>query len=218
MSSSQPPGPKPYVAPNLATHGPGGIAAAIEEFVRSTRFAEIVRGQYPEFSYEVPHGVVMPFMGPETSVPKDYLLCDGREVPRSVHPKTFAAIGTTYGTPSNPTMFKLPDLRGRAPFGLDNMGGTDAGRLSVPNQLGGTGGEEKHALTRPEIPSHVHYTGNGQFFATSNQVVQAGSGASFAAVTGFVATTDPGDELGGSAPLHNNMPPYILVNWIMRAG
>jgi microcystin-dependent protein len=36
------------------------------------------------------------------------------------------------------------------------MGGTDAGRLSVANTLGGTGGEEKHLLIVSEMPSHTH--------------------------------------------------------------
>jgi microcystin-dependent protein len=208
----------PYTPPRLGSQGDDAITAAIERLLRSERFEALVREQYPAMVYELPHGVAMPFMGPETAVPDDYLLCDGREVSRSRNPKTFRVIGTTYGTPSSDEVFKLPDLRGRTPFGLDNMGGTDAGRLSVANDLGGTGGEEKHALVPAEIPSHVHGTGNSQYFATSYQVAQVAAGSIYGAINAFITTTDGGYGLGGSAPLHNNMPPYILVNWIMRAG
>ncbi len=66
----------------------------------------------------------------------------------------FSVIGYTYGGSGG--LFALPDLRGRGPVGLDNMGGTDAGRLSVANTLGETGGTQTHTLTSAEMPSHTH--------------------------------------------------------------
>ena len=68
----------------------------------------------------------------------------------------FTAIGTTYGTGDGSTTFILPDYRGRNPIGLDDMGGSDAGRLNVTNTLGGSGGEQLHTLTEAELAAHTH--------------------------------------------------------------
>jgi hypothetical protein len=57
----------------------------------------------------------------------------------------------------------LPDMRGRAPFGLDTMGNSLANRLSgvtfatgSSSALGSTGGEALHVLTIAELASHNH--------------------------------------------------------------
>jgi microcystin-dependent protein len=66
-----------------------------------------------------------------------------------------AVLGNTYGAATG-TQFYLPDMRGRAPVALDNMGGTDAGRLSVANTLGGTGGVQTVTLDSTQIANHGH--------------------------------------------------------------
>ncbi|WP_027039120.1 hypothetical protein [Mesorhizobium ciceri] len=60
----------------------------------------------------------------------------------------------------------LPDLRGRALFGLDGMGGADANRVldadttgGNSNVVGAVGGESKHTLLTAELPSHDHDLG-----------------------------------------------------------
>src|SRR5690606_11736458 len=61
-----------------------------------------------------------------------------------------------YGLGDGSTTFNLPDLRGRTWVGLDNLGGTDAGRLDLPNAVGLSGGSQKVTLTTAEMPSHSH--------------------------------------------------------------
>lgn len=70
--------------------------------------------------------------------------------------------GTPYGADpdGNP---RLPDARGRAAAGKDDMGGTAAGRLTAAavggvngTVLGGTGGTETVTLNATQIPSHSH--------------------------------------------------------------
>lgn len=64
----------------------------------------------------------------------------------------------------------LPDLRGRAFFGLDDMGGTAAGRLGAvltdETTNGASGGSETVTLAENEIPEHDH--GAGTLAADSN--------------------------------------------------
>jgi microcystin-dependent protein len=109
------------------------------------------------------------------------LLCDGSGVSTTTYADLFAVIGYTYG--GSGSLFALPDLRGRVPTGLDNMGGTDAGRLSATNTLGGTGGAETHTLTSAEIPAHSHpnYLTNTTVASTSHThtegTLQAAAGA-----------------------------------------
>lgn len=91
-----------------------------------------------------------------TSAPSGWLLCSGAAVSRTTYAALFAVIGTTYGAGDGSTTFNLPDLRGRVAAGLDNMGGTDAGRLDWANTIGTTGGAQNHTLTTAEMPSHTH--------------------------------------------------------------
>lgn len=54
-------------------------------------------------------GTIVPFGG-STSV-DGFLLCDGSEYNRTDYPELFEVIGTSFGTPSANTKFKVPDLR-----------------------------------------------------------------------------------------------------------
>lgn len=154
-------------------------------------------------------GEVRDWSGASTTVPNGWLPCDGSSQLRSAYPALFATIGTTYGA-ADGTHFNLPDYRGRVLVGLDNMGGSDAGRLSVANTLGGSGGAETHTLTSGEMPAHEHEievatqtAGSAVNVSSTNNVSPAGN------ISGAVKPT------GGGLP-HNNMQPYILVNKIIR--
>lgn len=105
-------------------------------------------------------GVVLPFAG--ATPPKNWLLCDGQAVSRSVHAKLFSIIGTMFGVGDGISTFNLPDLRGRVAAGKDNMGGTAAGRLTAAgagvdgNTIGATGGFQIHSLTLAQMTAHTH--------------------------------------------------------------
>lgn len=116
-----------------------------------------------------PAGVISPYCGPIThhanaetgattgAPPRGWLWCAGQSVNRADYPALFEAIGTTYGS-SSATTFNVPDLRGRLPIGLDNMGGSDANRIGLANTLGTTGGT--NTLTTSHLPPHTHDLGN----------------------------------------------------------
>jgi microcystin-dependent protein len=184
-------------------------------------------------------GVVEAFAGPVAWVPNGALVCAGQAVSRSTYADLFAVIGTTHGSGDGSTTFNLPDYRGRSLFGLDNMGGSDAGRLSASNTLGGAGGAETHTLTEAQIPTlthsvtdptHVHpEVDDGGTQLGYLKIESAGSGQA-PLLTGSALSTDfkPKAETAaastgisvanhGGGQAHNNMPPYSLVNWIVWA-
>ena len=111
----------------------------------------------------VPTGMVAPFAG--AAAPEGWLVCTGQAVSRTAHAGLFEAIGTAYGAGDGNTTFSLPDLRGRAVAGKDDMGGSAAGRLTGRSggvdgaRLGAAGGAERHDLQTSEIPQHVHGRG-----------------------------------------------------------
>ena len=108
----------------------------------------------------VPSGSVMPYAG--SSAPTDWLLCSGAAVSRTTYAALFAVVGTTYGSGDGSTTFNLPDLRGRAVAGVDNMGGSAANRLTsggsgiTGTTLGAAGGAQTFTLSTNEMPSHNH--------------------------------------------------------------
>ena len=86
--------------------------------------------------------------------PQGWLLCYGQTVPIVSYPFLAAAIGPYF--PSGGGNFTLPDLRGRVIAGLDNMGGSGAGRLAGYSSIGSAGGEQTHTLVTGEVGSHTH--------------------------------------------------------------
>lgn len=140
---------------------------------------------------------------PTDTPPTGYLLCYGQAVSRTTYADLFAVIGTTYGAGDGSTTFNLPDLRGRFPLGQDDMGGASADRVTAAaaDTLGGTGGAETHTLTVAELASHRH-----SFAAGSTGAGVAPSGGNSTGYTHFTG--------GGGA--HNNVPPYITLNFIMK--
>lgn len=71
----------------------------------------------------------------------------------------------TFNGASDPggSNFRVPDLRGLVPVGMDAMpGGAAAGRMTrgVAITLAGRTGEETHVVTVAEMPSHDHGGGN----------------------------------------------------------
>ena len=73
-----------------------------------------------------------------------WLLCDGASVLRSTYAALFAKIGTAYGS-ADGTHFNVPDLQGRAPYGL--------GTHSDVNGLGDSDGV---ATVANRTPNHAH--------------------------------------------------------------
>ncbi len=172
----------------------------IEEAVRTLqlRVGEI----FEQLGIAAPVGKVDAYAG--ATAPAGWLLCDGSAVSRSAYPRLFALVGVTYGPGNGSTTFNLPDARGRVLVARDAA-------QSEFDALGETGGAKTHTLTQGEMPAHRHSISFGTGGASS------GSRIAFAPSTNAVGS-DPGPvATTGSNQPHNNLQPYLTVNYIIRA-
>jgi len=152
----------------------------------------------------VPAGGIMPYAG--ATAPSGWLLCGGQEVSRTTYSTLFSTIGTTFGAGDGSSTFNVPDLRDRFPLGDRDQGQSDAGRVSNYNtNLGDTGGEDEHQLTEAEMPSHTH-----GLDLDSNYERNGGNTSS-----DFAGTDTQTGSAGGDQP-HNNMPPFLALNYIIK--
>jgi microcystin-dependent protein len=177
-------------------------------------------------------GFVMSFAG--AVAPTGWLLCDGAAVSRATYADLFAAVGAAYGAGDGSTTFNLPDLRGRSIFGLDNMGGTPANRVTSGVSgisgatLGATGGAEAmqqhaHGITDP---GHQHIQGlqapsSGTRYGSTNTGINAGWWESGSATTGNDGVNTSTETTGISvdsigAGSSENMPPAMIMNWVIK--
>jgi microcystin-dependent protein len=142
--------------------------------------------------------------------PAGWKFCEGQLLPISENVELFTLIGTTYGGDGEST-FALPDLRGRSPMHQGN------GFI-----LAETGGAERVTLTAHQIPAHTHVA-----MGTTHAGVTADPQGGVWAAWGDNAYAEdvPVGELvpmrpdaltqtGGDMP-HENMPPYLAVDFII---
>lgn len=161
-------------------------------------------------------GVVVMYAG--TTAPSGSLMCNGAAVSRTAYARLFAAIGTAYGAGDGSTTFNVPNLSGRVVVGVGAAGG-----------LGATGGAAEVALTEAQMPSHVHagttsWGGEHSHDTyTRTQRMEAGTWYDTPVYSGGNRTSTDGGhnhtfttDSRGSGQAHNNMQPYVVMNYIIK--
>jgi microcystin-dependent protein len=143
------------------------------------------------------------------TAPTGWLICDGSALSRTTYANLFSAIGTTYGVGDGTNTFNIPDLRGRVPVGYDSA-------QTEFDTLGEKGVEKAHILTVAEMPQHSHnfYVGGGGANSTSDgHGTNSGWGYT---VNGIQQSTTTTGGSGGVNISHNNLQPYIAINYIIK--
>jgi microcystin-dependent protein len=149
---------------------------------------------------------------PFNFAPTGWAFCDGQLMPISQNTALFSLLGTTYGGDGKST-FALPDMQGNAPM----QPGQGPG-LSL-HDLGETGGSEFVTLIESEIPAHTHQLRASLDDAdlqipTPTRSLAKSQGGNMYATAGPLVAMSPNalPPAGGSLP-HNNMQPYLTLNF-----
>jgi len=189
--------------------------------------------------FNIPLGGMMPYIG-ATAPNSSFAFPFGQAISRTTYAALFALTGTAFGVGDGSTTFNIPDLRGRVAAGVDNMGGSAAGRLTSASGmgtglLGQIGGAETETLTLAQLPTGITSANAAQAISvnsTSNKVVtgtvenaaapggsgnrvldiDGGQGTMTSTGTANVTVTS-NNTSGGAHPI---LQPTIAVNHILR--
>jgi microcystin-dependent protein len=140
--------------------------------------------------------------------PAGWRFCDGSLLPIQQNDALFSLIGTTYGGDGQ-TTFAVPDLRGRIPI---HQGGSYS--------IGSSGGASEVTLGATQMPGHTHglLASNDSANATApagNVVAASLNTVTYYSSPPLVAMAPSATTgVGGSQP-HNNLQPYLCVNFII---
>ncbi len=147
-----------------------------------------------------------------------WALCDGQLMAISQNTALFSLLGTNYGGDGKST-FALPNLQGSVAIGT----GQGAG-LSFYD-VGQTGGEDNVTIIQTQMPAHTHTVNAAASRGTSNfpggnvwATPHYGRATENTyATTGNSSATSPLSPVGvaGGGQPHNNLPPYLVVNYII---
>jgi len=99
----------PFSIPHIFR--PGSVISA-SQVNENFRVLEDRINQLAQHVTVAPAGIIMPFGGTSDKVPEGWLICDGREVRRSVYSRLFSVISIQFGEGDGVKTFNIPDLRG----------------------------------------------------------------------------------------------------------
>jgi microcystin-dependent protein len=150
---------------------------------------------------------------PFNFAPQGWAFCIGQVMPISQNTALFSLLGTTYGGDGK-SNFGLPDMKASSPMQQGQGGGLSQ------RFLGEKGGMETVTLLESEIPVHTHImnaapepaelkTPTNQALAGSTQ----GNVYSDSTQKPNVQTNLTTLSIVGNSLPHNNMMPYLTVNF-----
>jgi len=156
-----------------------------------------------------PIGEILIYAG--STPPSGYLLANGACMPIWDAPDLYAVIGCDYGCVFD--SFCVPDLTGRFIIGAQSQNLPCGSGVTCSIDLTETGGESEHELTTDELPAHRH-----QIHRSVTKFLASGSNAGFpGASAGGEANYGENTRYLGSDYAHNNLPPFIALNFIIRS-
>lgn len=159
--------------------------------------------------------------------------CDGSAISRTTYADLFAVVGVEFGVGDGSTTFNVPDMSGKFPIGIDAGGDTDFDAMAE------TGGEKTHVLLEAELAQHTHGLGTvavdsdgahthdlslnnpvavstDRLSTGSSPGLDATSDAAMASAGAHTHTLSGALDDTGSDTAHNNMPPFITMQWYIK--
>ena len=161
-----------------------------------------------------PVGAITGYCG--TTAPSGWLFCDGSAISRTTYAALFGVIGTTYGTGDGSTTFNLPNMQGKVPMCAGTN--TDINGDTGTWNLGDTGGEYNHTHTLSNGYAKINQTNGNQLRMNTTSSTETWNTSVYANLT-FNNDNTPisgGATLGGTTDSHNNVQPFLVVNYIIK--
>lgn len=189
----------------------------------------------------VPPGSITSYAG--NTVPSGWLLCDGSTLNKNDYPELFSAIGYIYG--GSGESFMIPSLVGRMPLGkseshpMAETGGSETVALTTAQMPShnhpiscnlSNAGAHEHNLASNNVSGNNQgfvMTGcvrNGNYgYGSSGSSKYGYNGNTYSVSTDFMETAGAHTHtltatIGntGSGQGHNNMPPFLTLNFIIK--
>lgn len=167
--------------------------------------------------YCVPVGTIISYTS--NIVPAGFLICDGSEVSKNTYSDLYKVVGDKFGTATDTTKFKLPDLRDKFVQGANNNVGTskDAGLPNISGEVG-----YLKSANEGNYYQGIN-TSNGCFNQSANVITSPP-----AATTQFNGGTDSEGATGlirfnasNSNSIYGNsntvQPPAVCLTYIIKA-
>lgn len=147
--------------------------------------------------------------------PSYWAACDGSMMPVNQYAALYSLIGNTFGG-SGPNQFGLPNLGNASPCGIGAAPGL------THRSLGQAFGTATVTLDVTTMPAHVHDAQAGPYSRTSPAVGIPTASSALTTASGADIYSDGAADVAmfagavsptGGSTAHNNMQPYVAVNY-----
>ena len=166
--------------------------------------------------YAMPIGTIIPFGS--NNIPAGYLICDGSEVLKTDYPELYGVIGNAFGTVTDSTKFKLPDLRNKFIQGANSNTGEikEAGLPNITGKLGYLKGATDGNYWQGINVNTGAFKNSQQNVKASPHPVsfQPDSTAGNNPCMAIFRASDSNDIYGNSSTVQ---PPAVCINYIIKA-